>query len=121
MIPAESLDEYVQGARKRYERDTRLLDERRQKAWQLARKAGALLREKYHASRVVVFGSIIRKELFTPWSDVDIAAWGIPSDQTFKAIGDILLIGEKIELNLVDVNTCSPGLLKTIEIDGVDV
>jgi predicted nucleotidyltransferase len=80
-----------------------------------------LLREKYHVSRVVAFGSLVRKDMFTPWSDVDIAAWGIAPDETFRAIADVLFLSSHIEVNLVDVNTSSASLLAAIEREGVDL
>lgn len=102
-------------------RDAREIEIRKQKAWSLARQAAELLRKKYHATRVVVFGSLPADELFTAWSDVDVAAWGIPVDQTFRAIADVLWLSTEIEVNLVDVDTCSPNLLGVIERTGVDL
>lgn len=90
-------------------------------AWELARKAAKVLRGQYHAKRVVVFGSLLSESRFTAWSDVDIAAWGIPADQTFRAIGTVMDLDSSFEINLVDVNTCTPSLLQVIEQEGVDV
>jgi len=70
---------------------------------------------------VAVFGSLLSEARFTPWSDIDIAAWGIPADQTFRAIGAVLDLDSSIEINLVDVNTCSSTLLKAIEKEAVDL
>lgn len=94
---------------------------RREKGWRLARKAAKLLREQFHAERVAVFGSLLHESRFTPWSDVDIAAWGIPPEQTFRAIGAVLDLDSAIEINLVDVNTCTPSLLEAIEREAVEV
>lgn len=91
------------------------------KAWELARKAAKVLREQYHAGRVAVFGSLLHETCFTEWSDLDIAAWGIPADQTFRAIGTVMDLDPSFPINLVDVNTCSPSLLKAIEQEAVDL
>ena len=117
----EKREEYRRGAVEAEERDARELAKRRERAWQLARSATALLRDKYHATRVVVFGSLIKDEMFPPWSDIDIAAWGVAPHQTFKAIGDVLWVSKDIEMNLVDVNTCSSRLLEEIQREGVDL
>jgi len=85
----------------------------------LARRAATLLRELFEAERVVVSGSLVHSGCFTPWSDVDIAAWGIQPYDTFRAMGMVMDIGAEIELNLVDVGTCSTSLLATIEREGV--
>jgi predicted nucleotidyltransferase len=121
MTTTDNIETYRAAAREAAEQDAQLLDERWTQAWNLARKAAAVLRSKYGVSRVVVFGSLLRKEMFTSWSDVDIAAWGIAPDQTFRAIADVLFLSSHIEVNLVDVNTSSAALLATIEREGVDL
>ncbi len=120
-MPDEIVNNYRRAVRESEERENKILSERWEEAWELARHAAALLREKYNVTRIVVFGSLIRKEMFTPWSDVDIAAWGIAPEHTFQAIADMLWIGDKIEINLVDVNTCSENLFATIEHEGIDI
>lgn len=71
-------------------------------------EATALLREKFGATRVVVFGSLVREGCFTPWSDVDVGAWGLRPEDTFRVIGTVQLDSE-IEVNLVDVNASVRG------------
>lgn len=90
-------------------------------AWRLARKAAKLLREQYHAERVAVFGSLLYEKRFTPWSDVDIAAWGIPAEQTFRAIGAVMDLDSSISINLVDVYACTSSMRKAIEKEAVDI
>ena len=87
---------------------------RQDRAWELARQAAKLLREKYNVKRIVVFGSLIHEGCFNQWS-----AWGIPADLTFRAIGDVLDLDRTQEINLVDVNTCQPSLLAVIELEGI--
>jgi len=77
------------------------------KAWKLAKKAPKVLREQYHAERVAVFGSLLHESRFTEWSDIDIAAWGIAPDQTFRASGTVMDFASSFKINLVDINTCT--------------
>jgi uncharacterized protein len=121
MIPDEILNKYRLAVREYEERDTRILSERLEEAWRLAHQAATLLREKYNVTRIVVFGSLVKRELFTHWSDVDIAVWGLAPEHTFIAIADMLWFVTEIEVNLVDVNTCSSSLLAAIEREGVDI
>ena len=79
-----------------------------------------MLKEKFGATRVVVFGSLVHEGCFTRWSDVDIATWGIRPENTFRAIGAVMDVDADIEINLVDVATCRPELLATIEREGVE-
>jgi len=94
---------------------------RENRAWELAHLAAKLLRENYNAKRVVVFGSLIHEGCFNNWSDVDIAAWGIPANLALRAMGDVLELDKQQEINLVDINTCSPSLLTIIEQEGIDL
>ncbi len=94
---------------------------RQKEAWQAAQRAARLLKEQFNASRVVVFGSLARKTGFTRWSDVDIAAWGIAPDDTFRAIGAIMDLDTETPVNLVDVNTTHAALLTAIQQDGVEI
>ncbi len=120
-LTPEDLAIYRAAARRRHEREQQELRQREKRAWELARHSAALLRERFGARRIVVFGSLVCKECFTPWSDVDIAAWGIRPEDTFRAIGAVMDITSEIEINLVDVNTCSASLLEVIEREGADL
>jgi predicted nucleotidyltransferase len=118
-LAPEEIAMYRAAARRQGEQEQRELAQREKRAWALARRAAALLREQFEAERVVVFGSLVHRGCFTPWSDVDLAAWGIQPQDTFRAIGMVMDLDAEIELNLVDVGTCSTALLATIEQEGV--
>ena len=120
-VAPEKLAIYRATAQRRRQREQADLDRRRQQAWTAARQAARLLKTRFKATRVVVFGSLARGSGFTRWSDVDIAAWGIAQEDTFRAIGAILDMDTEIAVNLVDVNTCQPSLLEVIEQDGIDL
>ena len=120
-LSPDKLAQYRRTALRRQKARASKIKVRMEKGWKLARKAAKVLREQYHAKRVVVFGSLLHESIFTPWSDVDIAAWGIPPEQTFRAIGAIMDLDSSFEINLVDVNTCTPSLLNAIEQESVDL
>lgn len=90
-------------------------------AWKIARRAARLLREQFHATRVVAFGSLLHEKRFHEWSDIDLAAWGLSPEQTFRAIGAVMDLDRTFEINLVDVNACSASLLASIEREGEDL
>jgi len=120
-LTAQELAEYRRGARARWEQEQRNLTRRRERAWVLARRVATLLREEYDATRVVVFGSLAQEGGFTRWSDVDIAAWGIRPEDTFRAMGAVMDLDSEIQMNLLDVGACRPSLLAVIEREGVDL
>ncbi|MBI5842965.1 MAG: nucleotidyltransferase domain-containing protein [Chloroflexi bacterium] len=120
-LSPDKLAQYRRTAMRRQKARVSKIKARMDQGWKLARIAAKILREQYHAKRVVVFGSLLHETRFNEWSDIDIAAWGIPSEQTFRAIGTILDLDTSFEINLVDVNTCLPSLLKAIEQEAVDL
>jgi predicted nucleotidyltransferase len=120
-LSSSKLDEYRKTAVRRQKMRISKVKTRREKGWKLAQKAAKLLRSQFQAKRVAVFGSLLHEARFTPWSDIDIAAWGIPPDQTFRAIGAVMDLDSSVAINLVDVSTCSPSLLMAIEKEAVDL
>lgn len=120
-LTPEKLATYRATAQRRREQEKPELARRREQAWAAARQAAQLLREQFKATRIVVFGSLARESGFTRWSDVDIAAWGLAPEDTFRAIGAVMDLEVEIPVNLVDVNTCRPPLLSAIDRDGIDL
>ena len=92
-------------------------------AWKVARVAAEILKERFGATRVVVFGSLTRKISFTPWSDVDLAVRGIAPEKYYNAAGSAMDIGlEKgIRVDVVDPGDCGPQFLLDIEQEGIDL
>ena len=117
----EQIAIYRASALRRREDERPELERRRQKGWEAARRAAQLLKERFQGTHVVVFGSLVRGYEFNRWSDVDVTAWGIPPEDTFRAIGAVMDMESDIPVNLVDVNTCRPSLLTAIEQNGVDL
>ncbi|MBN1219494.1 MAG: nucleotidyltransferase domain-containing protein [Anaerolineae bacterium] len=118
-LTPETMAVYRATVQRRRKVEEQAHQQRQQLAWQLARRAAALLKEQFGATRVVVFGSLIHEDCFTPWSDVDLAAWGIALEDTFRAMGAVMDLSREIEINLVDINACRPSLLATIEQEGI--
>jgi predicted nucleotidyltransferase len=117
-ISAEQMQVYRRTARQRWLAEQAQLARRRERAWDLARQAAEMLRRDFAAVRVVIFGSLVHQDCFTEWSDVDLAAWGLDSKNWLKAMGAVQRLSDEIELNLVDVGSCSPELLAAIEREG---
>ena len=118
-VTPDQMDIYRATARRRLEDQRRRLGGWRERAWAAARRAAALLRSDFGATRVLVFGSLTNEGSFTRWSDVDIAAWGIRKEDTLRAIGATMAVDAEIQVNLVDANACRPLLLESIESEGI--
>jgi len=120
-ISPEKIAVFRQTAQRMREQETREIERRKEIAWAAARRAAALLKEQFQVTRVVVFGSLVHEGCFTRWSDVDIAAWGIAPEHTFRAIGAVMDMESPLDVNLVDVNTCRPSILEMIVEEGIEL
>ncbi|MFW6171219.1 MAG: nucleotidyltransferase family protein [Planctomycetota bacterium] len=120
-LSSVELEAYRRAARSRTRRRGRELIARRERAWCAAREASRLVKDRFGATRVVVFGSLVHRGRFTWWSDVDLAAWGLRPRDTLRAMGAVGELEREIPINLVDVATCKSELRAAIERDGVDL
>jgi len=97
------------------------VQERWRQAQQLAREAARLLRERFSARRVVLFGSAVERVSFTRWSDVDLAVWGVPPEHFYAAVAAVTGLSVDILVDLVDAEQCSDDLKGTVEQEGVEL
>ena len=97
------------------------LTKRYQEAWELAKRAAALLKENFGAKKVFVFGSLVKSSWFTRWSDVDLATWGIPPDRFYAAVGAVTSLTTDFKVDLVDTKACRDSLRKAIESEGIEI
>jgi predicted nucleotidyltransferase len=77
------------------------------------------LREEFKARHVVLFGSLASETGFTEWSDIDLAAWGIPPERFYAAVATVTGLSSTIKVDLIDPETCRPGLKAIIEREGI--
>jgi predicted nucleotidyltransferase len=118
-LSQEQIAQYRAAARRRHRSEQRALAVRERRAWELARRAATLLRERYRTGRVVLFGSLARPGCFTAWSDVDVAAWGLEPGDASRASEELLELDETIAVTLVDADRCSESVLTSIERTGL--
>ena len=91
------------------------------KAWSLARSAAKILKETFGAQKVVVFGSLLEKDSFSPWSDIDLAVWGIPTSRFYAAVGTITGLSPIIKIDVVDPDACKQSVLEMILREGKEI
>jgi len=97
------------------------VEERRALALRLAERASFLLRESYGARRVVAFGSLARAEGFSRWSDIDLAAWGIPREEFFSAVAAVTGLSPTFRIDLIEGDRCGEAIRGAIEEHGVEI
>lgn len=94
------------------------IQQRKQRAWQVARQAAQMLRDEFGANKVAVVGSLAHEAWFTAWSDIDLAAWGIPPERFYAAAGAVAELTLEFKIDLIDYETAQPMLREAIERDG---
>jgi len=109
--------EYRAGVARRKVESQRRRAEHLTHAWQVA-NAAALLRARYGATRVVVFGSLAQPDRFHVRSDVDLAVWGIDERLYLRAVADVTALDAAVLVDLVRAEEATPSLLATIEQKG---
>ncbi len=78
------------------------------------------LKDRFKASKVILFGSVTRTD-FSEWSDIDLAVWGISTSDYFKAVAYASSYSSLFKIDLVDAEDCQPSLLQYIIQQGVEL
>ncbi len=93
---------------------------RQQSARDTAGALAKVLKERFHASKVMLFGSVTRTD-FSQWSDIDLAVWGISSSDYFRAVAYASGFSSAFKVDLVDAEDCSHSLLLHITQHGIEL
>ncbi|MFP4256900.1 MAG: nucleotidyltransferase family protein [Desulfobacterales bacterium] len=88
--------------------------------WSVAEKAASLLKQKFSADRVVVFGSLIRPGHFDERSDVDIAVSGVADSDFLQAVAAVTALDREITVDLIQIEQASPSLCRQVE-EGLEI
>ena len=118
-ISKQKMDIYKATANQRWEQEQHELSLSYSQKWALAKKAAELLKEKFGAQRVVVFGSITQKELYHLHSDLDLAVWGLDKKLFHRAVAKLLELDLSQRIDLVRIEDARDSLRSAIEQEGV--
>ena len=116
-----ALRQYKETMRRREASTRRALEERKARAWAVARHAATLLYDQFNASHVVTFGSLVHGMWFSPTSDIDLAAWDIADEDYFTAVAKLQDIATEFKIDLVAIERCKVPLREIIEREGVQL
>lgn len=112
---------YKRGARERLAREEQETRKRRAQAWDVARRAAALLRAGFGARRVLVFGSLAAGTRFGVTSDLDLAVEGITPEYFWRAWAALDYIESPFEIDLVAIEYAPSKLFTAIQREGVEL
>ena len=122
-LTREQWQPYIDAARRRPAppKPTSAERQRREQLLARVRKASAELKTRLGAQRVILFGSLTNADWFTPDSDVDLAVEGLAADafwQAWRLAEEI--IGDR-PVDLIEVETAKPSLLRAIQRYGIEL
>lgn len=119
-LSPEALKKYhpLDAVRRRREKQSAEIASRRERAIMVAHKAAKLLKDQFGADEVILFGSLVLRVGFTRWSDIDLASRGISSENYLTAMDTVLHLDPEFKIDLIELETCPPALLKSIEEEG---
>ena len=120
-IKSQENQSYLFAAQARTNRKIKLLAERKDRAWYVARCAATLLKEDYGVNRIVLIGSLASGKGFHQRSDIDLVVWGLDEKKYYQAVGRLLGLDPEFEVDLIEAEYASPNLSRVIEQDGVSL
>jgi len=118
-ISSEMMSRYRATARRREAARQSVLDARFAAAWETARSAASLLKERYAIDAVWLFGSLLDREKFYERSDIDLAVREISGREFYRAVSALLDLSPGFSFDLVEVDFASPALRDAILREGV--
>jgi len=109
---------------KQYHPFRRVADERAastaESAKDVASAIAKQLKDRFGADRVILFGSFARGD-FHRWSDIDLAACGIPPADFYRAVAFATGFSNVFKVDLVDVEDCPESLREHILKEGIEL
>lgn len=118
-LSLEEKRKYMEARKKFEEEEKKLLDIRYEKALNLAKEISEILYKKYKAKKVILVGSLKDKELFTKWSDIDLAVAGISNKDYFKALSEVLSLSVDFKIDIIDLDSCKEEIRNRLEGEGI--
>lgn len=112
---------YKASTEQRWQWETRQLEKRYRHFWKIAHEASDLLKRKYNAKRVAVFGSLVHRELFHRHSDIDIAVWGMDEKRYYRAVAQLLMRDPDVSFDLILAEDAGKSINKRIEKEGIHI
>lgn len=97
-------------------------EQSRQKAIDTAREIAAVLKGRFQARKVWLFGSTLSKSRYSSkWSDIDLAVRDIDARKYYQAISYIQWNYPEIEFDLIDIDDCKESVKEQILKQGVEL
>jgi predicted nucleotidyltransferase len=87
----------------------------------LVRQAAQVLKTRFGAKRVILLGSMVRPDRFTPQSDVDVVVEGLRADAYWEAWRVVEEIVQDRPVDLIDLDGATESMRRSVERYGIDL
>ena len=112
VVDADKMYGYILAARKREQARQESLRQLQSRGIETAKQAARILRQKYSATRVVLFGSMLQPKIHAD-SDIDLAVWNLSKSDYFQAVGKLQGISE-FAIDLIEAENASDYIVEAI-------
>jgi len=102
-------------------RNAEEIESLRRDAMDKAKKIAFMLKEKYGAKRVILFGSIVKSSYLHKGTDIDLLVKGIKSNDFLRAGADAWTISSPFDVDIVPVERADQYLLSRALEEGVEL
>jgi len=86
-----------------------------------AKKVAVMLRKKYGAKKVLLFGSLVRDGYLDERTDIDILVDGVSANDILRAGFDAWMVAEPFDVDLIPVGKARRSLLKVARKEGIEL
>ncbi len=90
------------------------MKQRQQQGFFIAKSSAEILKKQFGVKRVVLFGSMLESENLSPYSDIDLAVWGLSPNALFRA-GATIEKGHDFKIDLVEAEKAKPYIKQAID------
>ncbi|MBI5409213.1 MAG: nucleotidyltransferase domain-containing protein [Nitrospirae bacterium] len=100
---------------------TEKIEALRSEAISKARKVAGLLKERYKAKKVILFGSLIRKSYLHERSDIDLLVEGIKKKEFLKAGFDACVAATPFDVDIIPMEIADKNIVKAANKEGLEL
>lgn len=102
-------------------RDTEKMERIRSEALERAAKVAGLLKGKYGAKRVIIFGSVVRKAYMHEGSDIDLLVEGIKKEDFLHAGFDACAAAKPFDVDIIPIETAHDYMVESALKEGIEL
>ncbi len=118
-LSKSELAHYREATQKRKKQKEKKLEKRYINAQRIAHELADILYRDFSAQKVILFGSLTKREFFNEKSDIDLAVIGLPSDIFYASLTAIDSFSKDYKVDLIDLGDCVSKLKDIIIKEGV--